>query len=99
MCRCDFGVEFPIRNNVNSTFVIISAAVNAKCRVVAYASSGSGYGQASSDEWTSRLSAPMTEPHPLMCTESYSLCKEANEQAALMWSKRRETTFVGFCFS
>ena len=41
----------------------------------------------------------MTEPHPLMCTESYSLCKEANEQAALMWSRRSETTFVGFRFT
>ncbi len=86
------------KNNVNSTFAIFSAAANAKCRVVAYASSCSAYGQAWSDEWTSPLYAPMTEPHPLMCTESYSLCKEANEQAALMWSKRSDTTFVGFRF-
>ena len=82
------------KNNVNATFAIFSAAANAKCRVVAYASSCSAYGQAWSDEWTSPLYAPVDEAHPFIFEESYALSKEVNERSALMWSRRCGTAFV-----
>jgi nucleoside-diphosphate-sugar epimerase len=82
-------------NNVNSAFAVFSASANAKCRVVAYASSLSAYGTAWSPKWTSPQYAPMDESHPLVYSESYALSKEVNELSALMWSRRCETTFIG----
>ena len=86
------------RNNVNSAFAVFSAAAEVRCGVVAYASSQSAYGTAWSPQWTSPQYAPMDESHPLVYSESYALSKEVNELSALMWSRRCETTFVGFRF-
>jgi UDP-glucose 4-epimerase len=86
------------QNNTLSTFAVFTAAAQAKCRTVVYASSVSAYGTAYSDEWTSPIYAPMDEDHPLVYEESYALSKEVNELSALMWSRRCDTAFVGMRF-
>ena len=63
------------QNNTLSTFAVFTAAAQAKCRTVLYASSVSAYGTAYSDEWTSPIYAPMDEAHPLVYEESYALSK------------------------
>lgn len=86
------------QNNTLSTFAVFTAAAQAKCRTVLYASSVSAYGTAYSDEWTSPIYAPMDEAHPLVYEESYALSKEVNELSAVMWSRRCDTSFVGMRF-
>ena len=86
------------RNNVLGGFTVFNAAADAGCRIVAYASSLSAYGTAWSPKWTSPLYAPVDEAHPLIYSESYALSKEVNELTALEWSRRCDTTFVGFRF-
>ena len=85
-------------NNTSSTFAVFTAAAQAKCRTVVYASSISAYGTAYSEEWRSPLYAPVDEIHPLIYEESYALSKEVNELSAVMWSRRCETSFVGLRF-
>ena len=93
------GKEYEVfQNNVNSTFAVFTAAAEANCRIVAYASSVSAYGTAWSPKFTSPLYAPMDEAHPFVYSESYGLSKHVNELAALTWSRRSNTTFVGFRF-
>ncbi len=91
----EYGV---FRNNVLSSFTVFEAAANAKCRVVAYASSLSIYGTAWSPKWTSPQYIPLDESHPIVYSESYALSKEVAELSALAWSRRSETTYVGFRF-
>jgi nucleoside-diphosphate-sugar epimerase len=86
------------QNNTVSTFAVFTAAAQAKCNIVVYASSISAYGTAYSDQWTSPIYAPVDEKHPLVYEESYALSKEVNELSALMWSRRCGTTFVGMRF-
>lgn len=86
------------KNNTLSTFAVFTAAAQAHCRFVIYASSLSAYGFAYSDEWTSPLYAPVDEKHPMIYEESYALSKEVNELSATMWSRRSETTFVAMRF-
>lgn len=86
------------RNNVLGGFAVFNAAADAGCRIVAYASSMSAYGTAWSPKWTSPLYAPFDESHPLIYSDSYALSKEVNELTALEWSRRCDTTFVGFRF-
>jgi nucleoside-diphosphate-sugar epimerase len=93
------GKEYEVfQNNVNSAFAVFNAAADAKCRIVAYASSVSAYGTAWSPKWTSPLYAPMDEAHPLIYSESYGLSKDVNEKSALTWSRRSDTAYVGFRF-
>jgi nucleoside-diphosphate-sugar epimerase len=89
---------FVFRNNCDSTFAVFSAAVHAKVKVVAYASSQSIYGTAWSDDWYSPQYLPIDEQHPLVYQESYALTKEVNELSAQMFARRGKTAFVGFRF-
>ena len=91
----EYGV---FRNNVLSSFTVFNAAVEAKCKIVAYASSLSIYGTAWSPKWTSPQFAPVDESHPIVYSESYALSKEVAELSALAWSRRGNTAFVGFRF-
>lgn len=91
----EYGV---FRNNVLSSFTVFNAAVEAKCKIVAYASSLSIYGTAWSPKWTSPQYAPVDESHPIVYSESYALSKEVAELSALTWSRRGSTSFVGFRF-
>jgi len=86
------------KNNAVSTFAVFTAAAQAKCKIVVYASSISAYGFAYSDEWTSPVYAPVDEKHPMIYEESYALSKEVNELSALMWSRRCDTSFVALRF-
>lgn len=86
------------QNNTVSTFSVFTAAAQAQCKIVVYASSISAYGTAYSDQWTSPIYAPVDEKHPLIYEESYALAKEVNELSALMWSRRCGTSFVGLRF-
>jgi len=86
------------KNNTVSTFAVFTAAAQAKCKIVVYASSISAYGFAYSDEWTSPVYAPVDEKHPMIYEESYALSKEVNELSALMWSRRCDTSFVALRF-
>jgi nucleoside-diphosphate-sugar epimerase len=93
------GKEYEVfQNNVSSAFAVFNAAADAKCRVVAYASSVSAYGTAWSPKWTSPLYAPIDEAHPFVYSESYALSKHVNELSALTWSRRSDTSYVGFRF-
>lgn len=93
------GKEYGVfRNNVLSSFAVFNAAAEAECKIVAYASSLSIYGTAWSPEWTSPQYVPVDEGHPLVYSESYALSKEVAELTALDWSRRSNTTFVGFRF-
>jgi len=85
-------------NNSSATYAVFCAAAQAGCRVVSYASSLSIYGTAWSPEWTSPAYAPCDEDLPIVYSESYALSKEVNELSALMWSRRCDTTFIGFRF-
>jgi nucleoside-diphosphate-sugar epimerase len=86
------------RNNVLGGFTVFNAAADNGVKIVAYASSLSAYGTAWSPKWTSPLYAPLDEAHPFIYSESYALSKEVNELTALEWSRRCDTTFVGFRF-
>ncbi len=85
-------------NNVLGAFSVFNAAADNGVKIVAYASSLSAYGTAWSPKWTSPLYIPLDESHPFIYSESYALSKEVNELTALEWSRRCDTTFVGFRF-
>jgi nucleoside-diphosphate-sugar epimerase len=91
----EYGV---FRNNVLSSFTVFNAAAEAQCKIVAYASSLSIYGTAWSPKWTSPQYVPVDESHPIVFSESYALSKEVAELSALTWSRRSNTSFVGFRF-
>ena len=83
-------VEFPrsaFHTNIEGTFNVLEACVNAKIKRLVYSSSASVYGNAES--------IPMTEEHPFKNETFYGATKIAGEQMLQAMHKRYQLNYAG----
>ena len=87
------------KNNVDSTFNVMTSAAELGLRRVVFSSSAFGMGWAHDGNAFVPLYLPLDEEHPMMPFESYGLTKQIGEDIGRMIARNSDTTVVSLRFT
>ena len=87
------------KNNVDSTFNVMTSAAELGLRRVVFSSSAFGMGWAHDGNAFVPLYLPLDEEHPMMPFEPYGLTKQIGEDIGRMIARNSDTTVVSLRFT
>ena len=87
------------KNNVDSTFNVMTSAAEQGLRRVVFSSSAFGMGWAHDGNAFVPLYLPLDENHPMMPFEPYGLTKQVGEDIGRMIARNSDTTVVSLRFT